>query len=103
MAVAFLIASVAPAEFSYVADEPALLDHARGLDQDENEGVETDALAMLKGTLAEQYARATHHNRRINQRRALHRSAAGLATLASVLVTAFLVARLMFYYVPAKA
>ena len=44
-----------------------------------------DALATLKQTLARQYAVATVHNRRINQRRTLLRSIAGVATLAAVL------------------
>src|SRR5690348_11738539 len=76
-ALGFLSASVLPAKFRYIAPEPELLDYAEGLDLDEQqmtaEGQEApvDALATLKSALARQYAVATHHNRQINQRRAL--------------------------------
>lgn len=104
-AVIFLVASIAPAKFSYVSDEPALLGYALGLDQDERDAIARDqtpidALAVLKATLAEQYSVATHHNRQINQRRAYRRSIAGLATLGSVLFAMFLVTRLMLHYLP---
>jgi hypothetical protein len=87
-ALLFLAGSIAPATFSYISDEPALLASARGLDQDEQDAEAqrlspVDALAVLKRTLADQYSVAAHHNRQINQRRALRRSLAGLATLGS--------------------
>ena len=105
VAIAFLAGSIAPAKFSYISDEPALLDYARGLDQDEQDAVAAnlspvDALGMLKNTLADQYAVATHHNRQINQRRSFRRSMAGLATLGSALCNVFLVVRVMLYYIP---
>jgi hypothetical protein len=87
-AIAFLAASIAPAKFSYISDEPALPDYARGLDQDEQDALAhgappLDALSVLKNTLADQYSVATHHNRQINQQRAFRRSVAGLAILGS--------------------
>jgi hypothetical protein len=105
LAIVFLTASIAPAEFNYVSDEPALLDYARGLDQDEQDAIRSgapplDALAVLKATLAEQYAIATHHNRQINQRRAYRRSVAGLAIFGAMFFNIFLVVRLMLYYIP---
>jgi hypothetical protein len=49
-----------------------LLDYARGLDQDAADAASQglaafDAMAVFKGTLADQYAVATNHNRQINQ------------------------------------
>ncbi len=104
-ALAFLVLSILPARFSYVSEEPALLDYARGLDEDEAEAAQLgapplDALAELKRTLADQYAVATLDNRRINQLRAWRRSIAGLATMASIGCTTFLVVRIMLYYLP---
>ncbi len=108
VAVVFLAGSIAPASFSYVSDEPALLDYARGLDQDEQDALAAnlspiDALGALKSTLADQYAIATHHNRQINQRRAFRRSIAGLATLGSAVFNVFLVVRVMLHYIPQGA
>ncbi len=83
-----------------------LLDYAEGLDSDEEQAIadgETDpvdALATLKKVLARQYANATHHNRQINQRRALWRSMAGLATLIAVLAILALVAITTAYHIP---
>lgn len=94
-ALVFLVASIWPARFRYIAPEPELLDYAEGLDADEQEAPENapvDAEAALKRVLARQYAIATDHNRQINQRRALWRSFAGLATLMSVLATLWTVA-----------
>jgi len=104
LALAFLVASILPSRFSYISQEPALLDYARGLDEDEAEAARIgapplDAVAELKRTLADQYAVATRDNRMINQRRAWYRSIAGLATLASIGCTAFLIVRMMLYYV----
>jgi hypothetical protein len=104
-AIAFLAASIAPATFSYISDEPALLSYARGLDQDEQDALAqgappVDALGVLKNTLADQYSVATHHNRQINQRRAFRRLVAGLAILGSTFFNIFLIVRLMLYYIP---
>jgi predicted PurR-regulated permease PerM len=103
VAILFLVASIAPARFTYVSNETALLSYARGLDQDELEAAEqdlpaVDALAILKATLANQYSVAAHHNRQINQRRAFYRAMAGLATFGSAFFTLFLVIRLMLHY-----
>ena len=110
VAVAFLAASIAPARFNYISDEPALLLYAKGLNQDEMEAAAAasaasttssfDALAVLKNTLADQYAVATHHNRQINQRRAFRRSVAGLAIFASTGFNIYLIVRLMLNYIP---
>lgn len=105
LAIGFLIASIAPAPFSYIANETALLQYARGLDEDEADTLARgptafDAMSVFKGTLADQYAVATTHNRQINQRRAFRRSVAGVAILLSTGVTMFLIARLMLYYLP---
>lgn len=96
-ALLFLSASIFPAEFRYISAEPDLLSYATGLDDDETAARAAgrpdppDALVTFKGLLAEQYAVATNHNRQINQRRALWRSVAGLASLVSVLATLGLV------------
>ena len=105
VAIIFLAASIAPARFSYISDEPSLLEYARALDRDQQTALAQnmapfEALAVLKATMADQYALATHHNRQINQRRMLWRSVAGLATLGSVVLTIFLVSRLMLHYIP---
>jgi hypothetical protein len=104
IAVVFLAASIAPAKFSYVSDEPTLLQYARGLDEDAQaanaSGASLDALNVLKQTLADQYAIATHHNRQVNQGRAFRRSVAGLAILLSTFFNIFLVVRLMLNYIP---
>ena len=97
-ALTFLVASVWPARFRYIAPEPDMLDYAEGLDLDEQAGAQdadgnaVDAVVTLKKVLARQYAVATHHNRQINQRRALWRSFAGLAILVSVFATLWTVA-----------
>jgi hypothetical protein len=56
------------------------------------------ALLTLKKELARQYAEGAHHNRQINKRRERRRSIAGLATLASVLVTVLLVVLIYSHY-----
>lgn len=96
-AVLFLALSVWPAEFQYVAREPAFRDYAQrvrsGVAESEGEEAAGDrALATVKAALAEQYAVAADNNRRINQRRARWRTRAGLAILASVLCVLVLVA-----------
>jgi len=104
-ALGFLSASIFMARFRYIAPEPELLNYAEGLDSDESQAATdrregaVDAVTVLKKALARQYAIATHHNRQINQRRALWRSIAGLATLASVLATLFLAATVTPHYV----
>jgi len=104
VAIAFLAMSIAPAEFTYVADEPAWLAFARGLERHEQNiaraGGQFDSVRALKTALAEQVAEATHANRQINQRRAQYRTMAGLAVLASALFTMMLVVRVMLHYMP---
>jgi ferric-dicitrate binding protein FerR (iron transport regulator) len=104
VALGFMVAAIYPAEFRYVASEPDLVTYATDLDRAEDETPEAeqggDALAAFKRELARQYAIATHHNRRINQRRARRRSIAGLAALASILATVLLVGGVMTPYVP---
>ena len=39
VALGFLAASIVPARFTYVSEEPALLDYARGLDQDAQDAI----------------------------------------------------------------
>lgn len=102
-AVVFLASSIAPAKFTYISNEPDLLNYAQGLDEDERTAVPEgsfNALAALKTTLADQYTVATHHNRQVNQRRSFRRSVAGLLILASMFFTIFLVARLLLHYIP---
>jgi hypothetical protein len=94
-ALSFLAASIYPAKFVNIAPAQKLLDYALGLDRDEGESTATDALVVLKGLLAHQYAVASHFNRR----RALWRSIAGLATLVGVSSIIALVATTTAYYV----
>jgi hypothetical protein len=103
-ALGFLAASIFPAKSRYIPAEPDFLDYAERLDAYERRraaGGDTlvDALAMLKKTLAREYAISTHHNREINQRRDLWRSIAGLATLIGVLSIIALVSTTTTYYV----
>ena len=107
-ALGFLAASIYPAEFTYIAPDPDLLDYAEGLDVDEtaahaagNTGFDADE--VLTWELARQYADATGANRRVNQRRARLRSIAGLATLASVFSTITLAALVVLTYIPKDA
>jgi hypothetical protein len=105
IALIFLSISIFPAKFRYIAPEPELLDYAEGLDQDEKRSAGNaqtapiDSLAILKAALARQYAVGTHHNRQINQRRALRRSVAGLATLVSVFGTLALAVTVVVTYI----
>ncbi len=94
----FLGASIYPQAFNYVASEPDLLEYAEGLISDEQADGSINALVTLKKTVARQYAEGAHHNRQINKRRERRRSIAGLATLASVLVTVFLVVTIYSHY-----
>ncbi len=95
-AIVFLAFSVWPAEFQYVAREPAFRDYAeqvraRAAEASEAGAATDAALRTVKAALAEQYATATDNNRVINQGRARWRTRAGLATLGSVLVVLVLV------------
>jgi len=94
-AILFLAFSVWPADFQYVAREPAFRDYAeqvRARAEEENAGdAAAAALRTVKAALVEQYATATDNNRMINQGRARWRTRAGLATLGSVLVVLVLV------------
>jgi len=83
-ALGFLAGSIYPARFAYLA--------SRGAEP-------IDALAELKEFLAHQYADAAHHNNRINRRRGLWRSIAGLATLVGILSIIALVASAAAHYV----
>lgn len=105
-ALGFLAASIFVARFRYIAPEPELIAYAEGLDTDEarmiadGQADPVDALVTFKRALCRQYAVATDHNRQINQKRALWRSIAGLATLVSILLTLVLVATVTLHYVP---
>ena len=103
IALAFLAASIFPVKFRYIAPESELLDYADVLDRDQQaagDAAPVDALATLKAALARQYAVATVNNRHINQRRALWRAIAGLATLVSVFATLALVVTVALTYIP---
>jgi hypothetical protein len=109
IALGFLAASIYPAKFDYVAREPALLDYANRLIQQE-EGAENadqdnpfSALVTLKREIARQYAESADHNRQINKRRERRRSVAGLAALGSVLMTVLLVATSYAHYISQHA
>jgi hypothetical protein len=105
VALLLLAASIAPTRFRYISREPLLFHYTEDLiraeraarDQGETDAI--DALVLLKGELAHQYAVATDHNRRINKRRELIRAFAGLFVIASVLTTLFLVGTTFTYYV----
>lgn len=90
-ALVFLALSVWPADFRYVAREPAFRDYAdtARMNDADRDGLAT--LAVVKAALAEQYATAADHNRGINRRRGTWRTRAGLATLASVVAVLVLV------------
>ena len=109
IALSYLAASIFPADFTYIAPEPELLSYAVGLDVDEIAALAADtgsafnATDTLKAELARQYADATNSNRRVNQRRALRRSIAGLATLVSLFATIALVVVVVLTYVPKDA
>lgn len=95
-AIVFLAFSVWPADFQYVAREPAFRDYAERVRAQAEEAGEAEApaeaaLRTVKAALAEQYATATDNNRVINQGRARWRTRAGLATLGSVLAVLVLV------------
>ena len=103
IALAFLARSIWLAKFRYIAPESELLAYADGLDRDEQAAgvaAPVDALGTLKAMLALQYAVATVNNRHINQRRALWRAIAGVATLASVFATLALVVTVALTYIP---
>lgn len=98
----FLSASIYPQRFDYVAREPMLLAYAQALILHEEQGSggaePLSALVTLKTELCRQYAKGADHNRQINKRRERRRSIAGLAALASVLMTVLLVATTYSHY-----
>jgi hypothetical protein len=103
-ATTFLAASIFPARFRYLLAEPILLDYSGRLDAYEPRramrgDTNVDARALLRQSLAHEYAASNDHNRRINQRRVLWRSIAGLATLTCVLSIIGLVFITTTYYV----
>ena len=106
-ALVFLARSVWPADFRYVAREPAFREYAELVRaqaaEDERDPVVAAKVALrtIKAALAEQYATAANNNRRINQARALWRTRAGLATLISVLVVLVLVALAVVVHIDA--
>ena len=107
-ALGFLAASIYLRPFDYPASETEMLSYAEGLIEDERTqslaGNDTfSALDTLKRALARQYAVAATNNRARNKQRGKLRSIAGLATVASVLVTLLLVATTFVYYVPHKS
>jgi hypothetical protein len=83
----WLVASVGPQSFRFVAREQALLTYAQTLihrEQDPSNQQQHDpfsAVATLRTELARQYAAAVDHNRRINDWRERQR---GLATVAGL-------------------
>ncbi len=105
-ALCFLGFSIYPARLSYTALETELLDYAETLIRAEQrlENLTHDqpmsALVTLKTGLARQYAVATKHNRRINDRRKRLRSVAGLATVASPVMTLLLIGVTFIHYLP---
>ncbi len=103
LSVVFVFGSIFPANFIYLSANQDLVTFARGLDEDElaatTAGIVTvDALTNLKNVLLDQYAAATDHNRRINQRRARFRARAGIATLFCLLGMIGLVATVFLGY-----
>jgi hypothetical protein len=98
-ALAFLAMSVWPADFRRVAREPDFLRYAEQVRADlaaampgaTADSIAAAALAVVKATLAEQYATAADSNRRVTEKRARFRTLAGLATLASVFAMLVLV------------
>jgi hypothetical protein len=102
-ALIFLAASIFPVKFGYIPSDPYLLDYSERLDEYERRRIvrgdtRVDALAMLKSTLAHEYATPNHQNHQISQRRLLWRSIAGLATLIGVLSIIALVSTSTTYY-----
>lgn len=88
-ALLLLVRSIWWSRFTYITDETALLAYAKAL-EDAERGTRTtseDAVTTLKRELARQYAAATVENRAINQARLRTRTTAGIATLASVVLT----------------
>jgi hypothetical protein len=105
VALGFLAVSIFPRRFEYIAREPDLLAYAHDLiayeanPANQAQPQPVSALLTLKLELADQYAQAADHNRRINARRQKYRSWAGLAALCSVLLTVILVACTSLHYV----
>lgn len=102
-ALIFLAASIYPARFDYLPDDVELLGYLNLILNDDELGAsKVDALIAVQSGLAEQYAAATDHNRRINKRRERRRSVAGLATLGAMLATLLLVATTFLHYMPER-
>lgn len=105
VALAFLAASIYPAQFDYIAPEARLFEYAWDLILYEDavrssgDSQPMNALVTLKTEIARQYGQATVHNKRINKRRELCRSVAGLAAILSVLATVSLVITVYTHYV----
>jgi len=108
IALGFLAACIYPRKFQYLAPDPELLDYALGLIEDEQAHLAQpgqagfSALVTLKVALARQYAVGAQHNRTINKMRERLRSIAGLATVASVVLTLGLVVTTFLQYVPVR-
>jgi hypothetical protein len=104
----FLASSIYPQKFDYVAREPLLLQYTRDLIEYEAAAANLSALQPLsalntvKIEIARQYAQAADNNRQINKRRERWRSIAGLAALASVLMTVCLVGTTYAHYLSVR-
>lgn len=107
LALFFLASSIWPMKFQYPSTEPELQAYAKKLREHETASrdagqTEVDALLSFKSALTTQYAIAADHNRKINQRRALRRTRAGVAILASITFMLALVAITMISQVHAN-
>jgi hypothetical protein len=97
-ALLFLAQSIWPARFRYIASEPefrSYLDAVRAAavqGGSSPDGAKATSVTAVKAVLVEHYAIGAAHNRSINQRRAVRRTRAGPATLASVFAVLVLVA-----------
>lgn len=109
VALSYLAGSFYKAEFRYIAKDTALLEYTLDLIADGQaqaklgQAEPINPLVTLKEALARQYAVATDHNRRINDRREACRSVAGLATIGAVLSTLMLVMVTFNYYIPSHS
>lgn len=98
-ALGLLAASIYPVRYEYIAEGPKLLSYTEALLAAERQSQDgTLAVITLKTSLADQYARSLEHNSRITNRRERWRALAGLAALASVLLTVLLVASAYAHY-----
>lgn len=87
VAIFYLYRSIAFAEFKYVTPDPDLVSFGAQIQQAiDAETVDmVTGMTTLKTELARQYAVSTDNNRSINQHRVAMRTAAGIATLVSLL------------------